>query len=108
MNEMYRANTRAREGGRAYTLYWARRCEFAFEYMNCLEALRHTGSAKHKLDPAARAAELEKAVDAINNGLNALAAVARSNSDRGVIAVMNANYYRPLKKKLAEAEEAAK
>ena len=108
MNEMYRANTRAREGGRAYTLYWARRCEFALEYMNCLESLRKVGIAKRKLDPAARVEELEKAVESINNGLNALAAVARSNSDRGVIAVMNANYYRPLKKKLAAAEAAAK
>lgn len=106
MNEMYRANTRAREGGRAYTLYWARRCEFAFEYMNCLEALRKVGLAKRLSDPSARIVELEKAVESINNGLNALAAVARSNSDRGAIAVMNANYYRPLKKKLAEAETA--
>ena len=45
MNEMYRANTRAREGGRAFTLYYARRFEFGFEYMNAVEALRKAAMA---------------------------------------------------------------
>src|SRR6185436_12597286 len=46
MNDMYRANSRAREGGRSYTLYLARRCEFGYEYMNCVEATRKAGIAK--------------------------------------------------------------
>lgn len=108
MNEMYRANTRAREGGRAYTLYWARRCEFAFEYMNCIEAVRKAGIAEQTNDTATQITELEKAIESLNNALNAMAAVARSNSDGGLIAVLNENGYRPLKKKLAEAEAEAK
>jgi hypothetical protein len=108
MNEMYRANTRAREGGRALTLHWARRCEFAMELMNCLYALRKSGMASEKKDSAGQIAELEKAVESLNNGLNAMAAVARNNSERGLIAVLNERGYRPLKKKLAEAEAAAK
>lgn len=106
MNEMYRANTRAREGGRTFTLYLARRFEFAFEYMNCIEAVRKAAVAERKKDSATQIAELEKAIEALNNALNAMAAVARSNSDRGLIAVLNEYGYRPLKKKLAEAEEA--
>lgn len=106
MNEMYRANTRAREGGRAFTLYFARRFEFAFEYMNCIEAVRKTRTAERKGDHETQIAELEKAIESLNNALNAMAAVARSNSDRGLIAVLNEYGYRPLKKKLAEAEEA--
>ena len=108
MNEMYRANTRAREGGRAFTLYWARRFEFAFEYMNFVQAVSRAGIAEQKKDSATQIAELEKAIESLNNALNAMAAVARSNSDRGLIAVLNEHGYRPLKKKLAEAEEAAK
>ena len=108
MNEMYRANTRAREGGRAFTLYFARRFEFAFEYMNCIEAVRKAGIAEQQKDTATQIAELEKAIESLNNALNAMAAVARSNSDRGLIAVLNEYGYRPLKKKLAEAEAAAK
>lgn len=108
MNEMYRANTRAREGGRAFTLYLARRFEFAFEYMNCIEAVRKAGIAERKKDTATQIAELEKAIESLNNALNAMAAVARSNSDRGLIAVLNEYGYRPLKKKLAEVEAEAK
>ncbi len=106
MNEMYRANTRAREGGRALTLYWARKCEFAMESMNCLDAFWKSGLAAEKKDSTTEIAELEKAIESLNNGLNAMAAVARSNSDRGLIAELNEYGYRPLKKKLAEAEEA--
>ncbi|HUE72789.1 MAG TPA: hypothetical protein VMP01_18025 [Pirellulaceae bacterium] len=103
MNEMYRANTRAREGGRSYTLYFARRFEFAFEYMNCLEAVRKAGNAKSKGDQETQIAELEKAVESMNGALNAMAAVARSQSDRGIIAVLNEYGYRPLVKELDAA-----
>ena len=100
MNEMYRANTRARQGGRSYTLYFARRFEFAFEYMNCLEAVRNAGVAKSKGDKETQIAELGKAVESMNGALNAMAAVARSPSDRGIIAALNEYGYRPLVKEL--------
>lgn len=105
MSEMYRANARAREGGRAFTLYFARRFEFAFEYMNCVEATRKAGIAKAKGDKATQIAELEKAIESVHAACNAMAAVARSNSDRGIIAVMNEYAYRPLKRELEEAEK---
>ena len=76
--------------------------------MNCVEAVRNACIAERKKDTATQIAELEKAIESLNNGLNAMAAVARSNSDRGLIAVLNEYGYRPLKKKLAEAEESAK
>lgn len=107
MNEMYRANTRAREGGRSYTLYLARRYEFGFEYMNCLQAVRKAGIAKRQGDSAAQIAELEKAIESMYGGLNALAAVSRSQSDRGTIALLNEFGYRALQKELAAADAAA-
>ncbi len=103
MNEMYRVNTRAREGNREFSLYLARRFEFGGEYLGCLIAVRKAGIAKAKGDMETHAAELEKAVESLHSALNALGAVARSNSDRGVIAVLNEYGYRPLKKEL-EAE----
>lgn len=108
MNEMYRANTRAREGGRSFTLYHARQFEFAYEAMNVLQAQRNAAIAHQEKDTPREIAELEKAIESLNNGLNAMAAVARNNSDRGLIAVLNEYCYRPLKKKLAEAEAEAK
>jgi hypothetical protein len=95
MNEMYRANTRAREGGRIYTLYLARRFEFAFEYMNCLLAL-HEAAAADDADEEARMEALERGIESLYGGLNALSAVARSPSDLGIIAVLNAHGYRRL------------
>lgn len=106
MNEMYRANTRAREGGRAFTLYYARRFEFGFEFINALESTWNAGIAKRKGDKDTQIAELEKAIDSVTNACNAMAAVARSPSDRGVIAVMNEYGYRPLLKLLEEADTA--
>ena len=103
MNEMYRVNTRSREGNRDFSLYLARRFEFGMEYFNCLQAVRKAGIARSKGDKETQMAELEKAVESMHGALNALSAVARSNSDRGVIAVLNEYGYRPLKKEL-EAE----
>ncbi|MBI3866558.1 MAG: hypothetical protein HY290_32145, partial [Planctomycetia bacterium] len=40
MDEMYRVNSRAREGGREFSLYLARRFEFGAEYMSCIESVR--------------------------------------------------------------------
>ncbi len=103
MNEMYRVNTRAREGNREFSLYLARRFECGGEYLGCVIALLKANIAKASGDSEAQASELEKAVESLNSGLNALAAVARSDSDRGVIAIINEYGYRPLKKEL-EAE----
>jgi hypothetical protein len=104
MNDMYRANSRAREGGRSYTLYLARRCEFGYEYMNCVEATRKAGIAKAKKDTAEQRAQLEKAVESMNAACSALAAVARDQSDRGMIAVCNEFGYKALQKELEKLD----
>ena len=90
MSEMYRANTRARGGARSYTLYHAKRMEFSFHYFTALEALYKAH------DKAARADAMEAAVEAAYNALNAYADVARDQSDRGTIALLNEYGYRAL------------
>jgi hypothetical protein len=104
MNEAYRANQRSKLEGRAFTLYMARRLDFAFNYFNSITALKKAGIAKRGGDQAEQATQLQAAVDAMLDALNAQAAVARSNSDRGVIAVLNEYGYRPLLKELEAAE----
>ncbi len=104
MDEMYRGNTRARQGGRFFTLYFAKRFEFGLHYMTSVEALRNAGAANAAGDKAAgdkagdgdekRIAELEKALEALHSGLAAYADVARDPSDRGAIAVLNRHGYR--------------
>ena len=104
MNDMYRANSRAREGGRSYTLYLARRCEFGYEYMNCVEATRLAGIARSKKDTVEQRAQLEKAIESMNSACSALAAVARDQSDRGMIAVCNEFGYKALQKELEKLD----
>jgi hypothetical protein len=104
MNEMYRANTRAREGGREFTLYYARKFEFGFETLNALEGMRQAALAKEAQDEEKQTEHLEKAIESMYGALNAHAAIARDQSDRGVIALMNAYAYRLLQKQLEEAD----
>lgn len=99
MSEMYRANTRAREGARSFTLYHAKRFEFAMHYFTALESLYKAH------DKATRGESLEAALESIYNALNAYGDVAKNASDRGAIALMNLHAYRPAQKL---ADEAAK
>jgi len=108
LDEMLRGSTRSAAGGRPFIHYLEKRLEFAYEYLNSIEALRLAGQAKAKGDAAQQAEQLEKAVEAMYNALSALGEVARDNSDRGVIAVLNEYGYRPLRKELEAREKAAK
>ncbi len=82
MNEMYRANTRAREGSRALTLRHAKRLEFAFHFLTCIETL-------YQARGDARAEALTAAQESLHQALNAWADVALDASDRGGIALLN-------------------
>lgn len=105
MNEMYRVNTRARDGGRSYSLYLARRCEFGYEYINCVDAIRSAAIARDKKDVKEQRAQLEKAVESMNAACDALSAISRDPNDRGMIAILNEFGYRPLQKELEKLDE---
>jgi predicted ArsR family transcriptional regulator len=108
MVEMYRGKDRSALPGRPMLLYLAKRLEFAFEYLNGVEALAKAGVAKRAGEHDQVVAQLEAAAESIYNALNALAAVARDNSDRGLIAVLNEYGYRPILKEFeAQADAAA-
>lgn len=92
MSEMYRANTRAREGARSFTLYHAKRLEFTVHFFTAIEALYKAH------DAATRDESLEAAIEGIYNALNSWSDVARDSSDRGSIALMNEYGYRAILK----------
>lgn len=109
MNEMFRAHDHCHPSSRRYVYYYARRCEFAFQYMNFVQAYYAAEEAKAKKDTEARLEQLSKAVEALYNGLNSLGDVARDQSDRGTIAVLTEFAYRPLVRQLdQETDEAEK
>lgn len=103
VNEMYRANTRARGGARPFILYHAKYFTFALHYMTAIEATRAAGIARGEKDEQGWVENLELAVESMHSALDIYSDVARDNSDRGVIAVLNKYAYRPLIEALNEA-----
>jgi hypothetical protein len=109
MNEMYRGiRATFNDPARPVLLYYAKRCEFAVHYFAALEAARLAGVAKAKGEKDAAVTHIEKAIESLYNGLTAQGDVARDPGDRGVIAVVAEDSYRPLKAALKEADKAAR
>lgn len=92
MNEMFRANTRAREGSRSLTLYHAKRLEFTFHFLTAIESLYKAH------EPGLRAESLVAAQESLYNALNSYADAARDSGDRGAIALLNEHGLRVLVK----------
>ncbi|MCC7420962.1 MAG: hypothetical protein IT428_11835 [Planctomycetaceae bacterium] len=105
MDEMYRANTRARDGGRELTLYFARRFEAAYEMMNAIDTVREGNAAAARGEKEKHVESIEKAIESTYASLNAYAAIARDSSDRGTIALVNRAGYRVLQKMLEDADK---
>jgi hypothetical protein len=105
-----------RAEGREYLRYWVRRLEFAIGYFDAIEAVKQAATAekaaadaKQKGDSEAHRARLSEAAEraraaqtATSSAIEAFAAVARNQADRGAIATMAEYVYRPLKRKAEE------
>ncbi len=106
MNEMYRGiRATYNDAARPELLYHAKRCEFAVHYFAALESARLAGVANAKSEKETQVSQMEKATESLYNALTALGDVARDPTDRGVIAVLAEDDYRPLKNALKEAEK---
>lgn len=103
VNEMYRGNTRSRDGARQFVLYHAKRYTFALHYISAVQAARAAGVANGGGDEDVHVESLESSVEAMHNALAIYTEVVRDNSDRGVIAVLNKYGYRPLLEALEDA-----
>ena len=100
VSEMYRGNTRTRNGARPFILYHAKRMEFALHYLTAIEALQNAGYATSQNKAEASAEATDAAVEGIYNALSAQADAARDPSDLAAIALLNQLGYRPLLKSL--------
>ena len=100
MIEMFRSHDNCRPSSRKYLYYHCKRGEFAVEYLNAVEAVRLAGEARRNGDSEKCLEQLEKGVESLYNGINALSEVARDQSDRALIAELNEYAYRPLVKQL--------
>ncbi len=103
-NELYRSHDAAAPRSRKLLFYYAKRSEYVLEYLTAVGAVRAAALAKKegKADEATK--QLETAVEQMYNALDTLSDIARDQSDRGLIAVLAEYAYRPLVKKLEEAD----
>lgn len=104
MIELYRAHGAIEGDAKPMLFYYAKRGEYVLEYLAAVKSVREAALAKKSGDTEAALEHLEAALESTYNCINTLSDVARDQSDRGVIAVLNKFAYRPL---LAEVEKLA-
>ena len=97
--ELYRAHSASTSPrGRSLMLYYAKRATYVTEYLAAAKALREAAVAWKKGDMEQAIEHMEVALEQTYNCMTTLADVARDQSDRGLIAVLNAYAYQPLKR----------
>ena len=93
--------------GKSYAEFWSKRMEFSVKYITAVQFERQAANAEaaHQLQQAV--ALMNKTLASLRDALDAYATVARTQSDRGAIAVAVEYGYRPMEKKLLELKKAA-
>ncbi|MEQ9408700.1 MAG: hypothetical protein RIK87_13270 [Fuerstiella sp.] len=104
MVELYRSHGAIDGNAKPILFYYAKRSEFALEFMNAVKAVREAALAKQDADTDAVMEQMETALEQTYNCINTLSDVARDQSDRGVIAILNSYAWRPLLAKMEELE----
>jgi hypothetical protein len=103
-----RAVLAATPEGRTYAGYWAKRMEFSTKFVTVIESVRRAATAEDAHQPEQAIAEAKKSLATLRESIEAYAAVARNQTDRGAIAIAVEYAYRPLEKKLAELKQRAR
>lgn len=93
--------------GKSYAQFWSKRMEFAVKYIVAVEFERQAATADGAHQPQQAIELLNKSLASLRDALDAYATVARTQSDRGAIAVAVEYGYRPLEKKLSDLKQAA-
>jgi hypothetical protein len=86
--------------------YWTGRLRFATGYFEAVEALSAAAQADAVGDRARAMSLLATSLKALTEGVTEFAAVARDQSDRGAIAILNEYAVRPLRAKAASYDVA--
>jgi len=106
MNEFLRGHGNCDGSTRHLLFYYSKRGEYSLGLMNCCIALSAAAKARQAKQPEVELEQMEKAIEGLYMGLNALSEVARDDSDRGIIAVLNEWGFKPLNKELDRLTEA--
>ena len=105
LDAAYRALEKTQPSGQSYVDYWIGRLKFGVGYLDMIAAVRCAAIAEADGKPTEAIQHAETALVIAHQALEAYADVARDQSDRGAIAVMNEYVYRPLKEKIAALQK---
>ena len=105
LDAAYRAREKAQPSGQSYVDYWIGRLRFGIGYLDMIAAVRRAAIAEADQKPTEAIQHAGTALVTAREALEAYADVARDQSDRGAIAVMNEYVYRPLKEKVAALQK---
>ena len=105
LDAAYRAREKTQPLGQCYVYYWIGRLKFGIGYLDMIAAVRRAAIAEANGQSAEAIQHAETALATARQALEAYAGVARDQSDRGAIAVMNEYVYRPLKEKIAALQK---
>lgn len=100
-----RAREKAAPGGRSYVDFWVGRLEFAAGYTETVQGVHLGGAAEMTNDYRGALQHAEAALGSLRAALEAYARVARTQTDRGAIAMMGEFGYRRLNARIAELRE---
>jgi hypothetical protein len=96
------AREQATPAGWGYIDYWIGRLEFAVGYLDAVAAVKRAAQAEAARDTRRTQEHAETALGLARRAMQAYARVARDQTDRGTIAVLNEYVYRPLRDRVAE------
>ena len=105
LDAAHRAREKVQPSGQSYVDYWIGRLKFGIGYLDMIAVVRRAAIAEADGKPLDAMQNAETALATAREALEAYADVARDQSDRGAIAVMNEYVYRPLKEKIAALQE---
>ena len=100
LESAHRARQNSEPAGQTYIDYWIGRLEFGIAYLEMIAAVRHAAIAEAEEKSEEALQHAETALITARRALEAYTRVARDQSDRGAIAIMNEYIYRPLSAKI--------
>jgi len=87
-----KARSQAKPDGHRYLDFWIGRLEFASQYVDAVHAVQRSASAYRARNRADAVKEMDYAMAALRQGLEAYVRVARNRSDVAAIALVNQSY----------------
>ncbi|MEX1231149.1 MAG: hypothetical protein WEB58_12965 [Planctomycetaceae bacterium] len=107
LTELYRGGSNTAPHGYNFIFYYSKRSEFPLEYLTAVQAVREAAVAKQEGDLEKAQEKLNLAIESIFNCMDILSDIGHDQSDRAIIAVLDAYAYRPLLEELERLEAAA-